>query len=282
MLEQGSPAFCILGRFGDIIQLLPAFKAIRDRTGSNPIVVSSTDYVNVYDGVSYVTPFPVNGNWYGAIPFARDLAREHFGACICPQFWHETDRHREISREQWEDGITVLQSHGFNWGVDMAKNPDYGSSMWWRCGFSREEMLTLPLVFDRRNVEREEALAAPFLRHKMPLLLYNFTGQSSPFAPVPEVMKVILEFNQKFKLVDLGKIMAHRIFDLVGLFDRAAGLITIDSATLHLAPASNVPYFAYKVGGWSSSVPKGNCRKSVFYSEAIETLGNLREFLNNL
>lgn len=270
MIEKGPPAFCVLGRYGDIIQLLPAFKAVHDRIGMKPIVVSSTDYTSVYDGVSYVSVFPINGSWYGQVPFARDLARQHFGSCIVPQWWHETDRHEEICREQAQDHITVLQSHGFNWGVDMNKNPDYGTSMWWRCGFSREEMLNLPLIFDRRKLDREEALAAPYLRSKKPLLLYNFVGNSSPFAPVPEIMQIVAPFGDRFKFVDLGRIMAHRIYDLLGLYDRAAGLITTDTATLHLAPASKVPYFAYKVNGWSASVPKGNCKGQCFYTEALD------------
>lgn len=282
MPEEGPPAFAVLGRYGDIIQLLPAFKAIRDRTDFKPIVVTSTDYSAIYDGVSYVDPFPINGNWYQQIPFARDMARQHFGSCVVPQWWHECDRKDEICREQAQDNLTVLQSHGHNWGVDMNKNPDYGTSMWWRCGFAREEMMSLPLVFDRRDLAREAKLAETFTRFGKPLLLYNFTGASSPFAPVPEVMRVIQEFSGKYKLVDLGTVMGHRIYDLLGLFDRAAGLITIDTSTLHLALGSKVPYYAFKVGGWSSSVPKGNCRGSCFYSETLDKLDEVRQFLGGL
>lgn len=282
MIEKGPPAFCILGRYGDIIQLLPAFKAIHDRTGMKPIVVSSSDYSSVYDGVSYVSVFPVNGNWYMQIPFARDVAHHHFGSCIVPQWWHETDRHQEICREQAQEHITVLQSHGRAWGVDMSKNPDYGTSMWWRCGFSKEEMMTLPLVFDKRKPDREEVLAAPFVKSGKPLLLYNFTGHSSPFAPFPEVMKVISKHSNRFKFVDLGRITAYRIYDLLGLFDRAVGMVTIDTATLHLAPASKLPYFAYIVNGWSQSVPKGNVVGRAYYSEAVGKLAELDKFLNSI
>lgn len=284
MIEKGPAAFCILGRYGDIIQLLPAFKAIHDRTGQPPIVVSSTDYSSVYDGVSYVKPFPINGNWYMQIPFARDLARQHFGSCVVLPWWHETDRRDEICREQESDCITVLQSHGRNWGVDMHKNPNYGTSMWWRAGFTPEEMMTLPLVFDKRSEDRERRLVEPFQKFNKPLLLYNFAGQSSPFAAVPEVMRVISQFNHKFKMVDLGSLMAYRIYDLLGLMDAAAGMITIDTATLHMAPASKVPYFAYIVDGWSQSVPKGNVKGRAFYSEATrpEKLQELHNYLNSL
>lgn len=283
MVENGAPAIILLGRFGDIIQCLPGFKAIYDRTGSEPICFVSTEYSNVYDGVSYVQPFLINSHWYQGVPFARDLARNHFGGAIVPQWFHETDRVDEINREQAE-GATVIQCHGINWGVNMALNPNYGTSMYHRMGFTRDEMMTLPLVFDKRNLAREEMLAQSVLGRNQtkPVVLYNFTGVSSPFAYVPEVMRTVSKYNSKFKFIDLGKIQAHRIFDLLGLYDRAVGLITIDSSTLHLAPATGIKYFAYTVDGWSRSVPKGNCFRDVLYSQCLSRLAEMDEFLTNL
>jgi hypothetical protein len=115
-----------------------------------------------------------------------------------------------------------------------------------------------------------------------PIVLYNFSGVSSPFAYVPEVMKTVLKYSGKFKFIDLGKVVAHRIFDLLGLYDRAVGLITIDSATLHLAPASQLKYFAYLVDGWSQSVPRGNVFRSVSYSQCLARLAEMDEFLSSL
>lgn len=283
MIPKGAPAFVLLGRFGDLIQMLPAFKAISDRTGAEPICLVSTEYATVFDGVSYVQPFPIHGHWYSQVCFARDLAKQHFGGAVVIPWFHEIDRAEEITREQGE-GASVIQSHGINFGVDMAKNPNYGTSMWWRCGFTREEMMTLPLVFDRRNPQRETALAELVIGRnvKKPVVLYNFTGVSSPFAYVPEVMRTVSNYNNKFKFVDLGKIQAHRIYDLLGLYERAVGLITIDTSLLHLAPATNIKYFAYTVDGWSRSVPKGNCFRDVLYSQCLERLSEMDEYLQSL
>jgi hypothetical protein len=283
MIEKSAPVFVQLGRFGDLIQLLPAWKAIHDRTGADPIVMVATDYANVFDGVSYIQPFPVHGHWYQQVNFARDLARQHFGGAIVPQWWNTMERSDEILDEQ-SRGATVLQSHGINHGVNMAIMPDYGSSMWYRCGFTRDEMMTLPLVFDRRNLEREASFADLVLgkNNTKPIVLYNFSGVSSPFAYVPEVMKTVLKYSGKFKFIDLGRIVAHRIFDLLGLYDRSAGLITIDSATLHLAPATKINYFAYLVDGWSQSVPKANCFRAVPYSQCLARLAEMDEYLQSL
>ena len=43
MLPKGPPAFVQLGRYGDIIQMLPAFKALSDKHGKRPLVVVSRE-----------------------------------------------------------------------------------------------------------------------------------------------------------------------------------------------------------------------------------------------
>ncbi len=143
--------------------------------------------------------------------------------------------------------------------------------------------MSLPLVFDRRSPSREAALAELVLgKNQKPVVLYNFTGVSSPFAYVPEVMRTVMKYTNKFKFIDLGKIMAHRIFDLLGLMDRAVGMITCDTATLHLAPAAKLPYFAYVVDGWSQSVPKGNVFRTVSYNQCLPRLAEMDTFLSSL
>lgn len=263
------PVFIQLGRYGDLILLFPAFKAIYDRTGQRPIVIVSSDYAHLFDGITYAKPMVVHWHWWQGIPAARRLAEAEFGGAIVPQWWQDT---RENLIDQQKRGATVLQCHGHEWGVNLAEWPNFQTSMWDRAGFTVEEMRTLPVVFDRRDTLREKSLLThvrganrPDMR---PLLLYNFSGHSSPFAPVPEYMRVILRYNHVFKLVDLGRIKAQRIYDLLGLYDAAAGLITIDTATLHLAGAGNVEYIAFTRSDWSSSVPKGKCVQEIKYHGA--------------
>jgi hypothetical protein len=147
--------------------------------------------------------------------------------------------------------------------------------MWDRAGFTVEEMRTTPLTFDRRDSQREQRLLDFYGRIKKPMLLVNFTGHSSPFGPVPEIMRELERFRNQIHIVDLGRVAAEKIYDLLGLYDKAIGMITSDTATLHLAAASKIPYIAYTVNGWCSSTPKGNVAVEIKYNDAISRLGEV-------
>jgi|SRR4029077_1171562 len=280
--EQKPPCFIVLGRYGDIIQLLPAFKAVGDRTGLQPVIISSVHYANVFEGVSYVQVRPVHWEWWQGVPQARQLATELYGGGVVVQWWHDDPRRIKLI-EQANDGGVVLQSHGHNWGVNINEWPDYGTSMWDRAGFTAEEMQTLPLVFDKRDPVREQNLVRTYGHKSKPMLLVNFSGVSSPFGPHPEVMGEILKLSQVFHIVELGGIKATRIYDLLGLMDAAAGMVTIDTATLHLALASRIPYIAYTRGpnDWCRSVPKGNCVREIHYGDAIARLNEVVPILQS-
>ena len=268
MFQTDPPAFVLGGRFGDSVQVCPCFKAIYDRTGQKPVVICSSEYANVYESVTYVHPFPVQEHWYQGVPKMKRIAEELFGGGIVVQFWQEPPKHEDTIGFNGKGWITV-QCHGHEHGVNMALDPDYGTSMARRCGFSREEWLSLPLIFDRRNTVREQKLVDAVVGgDRRPLLLYHFSGISSPFGFIPEVLNPLMQrFGRDFKLVDLGKVQAHRIFDLVAVMERATGMILSDSAPLHLSAATNTPYVACCVGGWTKSVPKGNCVLEITYND---------------
>jgi hypothetical protein len=267
------PPYVLLGRFGDVIQMLPCLMEIHRRTGMKPTLIISDQYASVLDGVSYVNPYSIHVNWWTDIPKARQIAQSVSQNAIVLQWWFDDPEHARMVTESAK-GDFVIQCHGRGWGVDISKHPDYGTSMASRFGFTQEEWVRLPLVFDRRDTKREETLARQFLGvDKRPVLLMNFTGQSSPFGLVPEVMAAVRNaFGKVFRVVDLGPIHAFRIFDLLGLYDRAVGLITSDTSTMHLAPASKIPYIGFTVDSWSSSVPKGNCMLHLKYKQVRSKL----------
>lgn len=274
-LPHTPPCFIQLGRYGDLLLLFPAFKLIKDRTGSTPVVIVTTTYANLFEGISYATPYQITGHWYMDMPKARAIADEKFGSAIIPHWWSAN-----VPKDDVPQGPKVLQCHGHEWGVDIKKYPDFGTSMWLRAGFTREEMIAAPLVFDRRNLVREEALVKQHVFNDRPLLLYNFTGVSSPFGYVPEMMRLLAPYRQHFNMLDLGQVRAARLFDLLGLYDRAVGLVTIDTATAHLAPASRVPTVWLTVDGWGSAVPRGNVAFHCPYSQTpkhLTEIGNVLE-----
>lgn len=275
-LPKSPPVFIQLGRYGDLILLFPAFKLIHDRTGYKPVVIVSDTYANVFDGISYATPYPIKGHWFLDMPKARQIAAEKFSSdAIVPHWWNDSEP-VEIPK-----GPMILQCHGHGWDCDWKQYPDFATSMWLRAGFTREEMLAAPLVIDRRNRAREDELCRMHIHNDRPLLLYNFTGQSSPFGYVPELMRLLAPYRQHFNTVDLGQIMASRIFDLLGFYDRAVGLITTDTSTAHLAPASKVPTLWLTVPGWGRSTPRGNVALHVQYDETPKRLGEIQALLEH-
>lgn len=273
-LPKNPPLFIQLGRTGDLLLLFPAFKLIYDRTGMKPHVIVSNVYANIFEGISYAVPNVITGHWYNDMPKARALAEKMSINPIIPQWWQPGVFPRDVP-----PGPMILQSHGLNWGVDTSKYPDFGTSMWARAGFTRQEMIAAPLVIDRRNPMREEVLFKQHVTNNKPLLLYNFTGISSPFGYVPEMMKLLSPYQLHFNLVDIGHIRAFRIFDLLGLYDKAVGLITIDTSTAHLAPASKVPTIWFTVPNWGSSVPRGNVALHVSYNETPKRLNEIQAVL---
>lgn len=238
--------FVQLGRFGDIILLLPALKYIFDTTGHRPRLICSTEYASVLEGVSYVEPVPLNVHWWTGMPEARAFGERTFGeAC-------------------------VLQCYAANWGINLDQWPNFMTSMHDRTGVPLSLFNKLPLVFDRRSPEREAAAVNRIT--KKPFVLLNCLGFSSPFPYKPHILTALFSLRDKVNIVDMSQVKLHRIFDLLGLMDAAAGTITIDTATLHLAHGSKRPYVAFTIDGWSSSFPRGNCALNVKYSQALQRL----------
>lgn len=238
--------FIQLGRFGDIILLLPAMKYLADLTGINPKMIVSKDYGSVLDGVSYVQKIQLPFHWYMGMPKAREYAKAHYG------------------------GGTVLQCYAHQWGVKLSKWPNFMISMIDRTGVPLHLFRELPLVFDCRNPKREAAVI-PRTNGK-PFVLVNTVGVSSPFPHGRKVFEIFKHLRDQVTFVDMSRIRCHRIYDLLGAMDASVGLITTDTATLHLAHGSRCPYIAFTVDGWCSSTPRGNCQLEVKYSQFMSSL----------
>lgn len=238
--------FIQLGRFGDIILLLPALKHIHDTTGMKPRLVVSTEYASVLDGCSYVEPVPLKVEWYQGMTEARKYARTHFGNGVVTQC---------VSKEGWV-------KNQMQWA-------NFHSSMFDRTGVPLELMSELPMVFDRRNSVRE---ASYIPTTGKPYIAVNTDGFSSPFPHAKQLFSALGVWRNRVDIVDIGKIKCHRIYDLLGVMENAVGGIHIDSATMHLAHACEKPYIAFTQNGWLSSVPLGNCVMEVKYADFQRSL----------
>lgn len=264
MLSQRRVLFVHLGKHGDIILMLPAFKAVADELGKPATCMVSREYAGVFEGTSYVQPWVVPYHWWRGVGEARKLAEQSGFEPVVVKWWDEPGAlpPRALSPGR----TTTLTIHGRTLEINAAEWDSYQSSQWRYAGFTMEQMLAWPLVFDRRNPGREAELRQRVFKTSLPKLLVNLPDSgASPFKLSHLVWSYVR--NLGFELVDLSKVTARRIFDLLGLFDSAAGMVTSDTATLHLAAASKMPYVALINNGGAGSVPKGNCVLTVRYAD---------------
>jgi hypothetical protein len=202
-------AYLLLGRSGDLCTLLPALKRQADLAKSPVELVVSRDYASILSGVSYVTPvvFP---NAFDRPNEALAWSRRAVINCTVygVNFWRPS--------ECWAFDREV-------WNYSRCDIP---------FGY-------LPLVFDRRSLERERLLAERVLpKTQKPIVLTSLKGTSSPFQRPTEFLEGLKQRLPDFEVVDISGITAEKPYDLLGLYQRAAALVAIDSMPLHLSWAT--------------------------------------------
>jgi hypothetical protein len=272
--------FVHLGKHGDLMILMPGWQRMFIETGERPVVMVAKEFADTLEGISYVRRWTVPLHWYGDCGDARVWAEKEFGKdnVIFPKWWDDPTFTPPAIRHD----ATSLIIHGRKMQIEKGEWFSYMSSQWKYAGFKMEHLMDCP-VFDRRRPGVEAALRVHLFRTKKPKLLICLnTGGSSPFGFEPEVQKTIREFKDDFEIIDLMNVRAERIFDLLGLFDHPeAALITSDTATLHLAGASKIPYVAYIAGGGGGSIPRGNCLATIRYDDTVRRIKDLELFLEN-
>lgn len=228
-----------LGRNGDVINSLPCVHQIQKTEGSCAVMISA-EFASVLDGCSYATPIIFDGHFMdtnGAIIQAQKQFERVLVGRVCERGENKCESFNEESFRQ--------------------------------LGFL-EQFRTLPLIFDQRDAAREDALLKQHTNGQ-PFALYNVSGKSSP---VPNGEQWIQRNKDRIapgvRWVNLGEIKAHRIYDLIGLMDKAVVLVTGDTSTAHLAAASKVPtinLIADKPTLWHGSKPRNNSLAAWRYSE---------------
>jgi glycosyltransferase involved in cell wall biosynthesis len=244
-MNKSRHAFVQLGRYGDIINILPLLKKRFDDTRQPADLVVAEQFASLLEGTSYVKVHAFPGR------FEELVAAEHW------------------ARQRFQT-ITTTQIYGRGFKYTPVTE-SFCKDSWHRAG-ALDRWGTLPLVFDNRNAEREEKLWNTFDDGR-PMLLVALGGHSSPFPDAAALMeKISARFGSSHKIVDLRSVQAERLYDLLGLFDRAAVLLTIDSAPLHLAAASTIPAIELlmdRTGPWYASIPKGNSILAIPYGQAL-------------
>lgn len=248
------PIFCSLGRCGDILNALPLSKLHFDQTGEKPYFQTASAYAYLLDGVSYVDPVIYPGEFSSGI-LALYQAR------------------------QLSEDIRLCQIYGF--GLNPAQTCSSFARQSWLNAGAKVAWGSLPLVIDQRNPAREAELIERYVdptRADKPVLV-ALNGQSSPFPYREMVMKEFSGFfGPSSQVIDLSKIKADRFYDLLGLFDIAHCLVTIDTGHLHLAHASNVPVVSFITrdpSGWHGSPWRPNHVGRYYYDEIPQRMSSV-------
>lgn len=236
------PVFLELGRFGDVLNVLPILRDVAS-AGTKPVLVIARQFATLLDGVSYVTP-AVYGGHYSEVAQARDRAEAKLGA-----------------------PVRVLQVWGRDWPHTRTTD-HFNTDSWELAGYlDRWADPTVRLVFDRRDKARESALVRRCIRPRVPNIVVNLRGVSAPWPSAAEFRSwLTTEFRGRAHFVHVDDVRAARLYDVLGLFERAAGIVTVDTSTLHLAGAVGTPVIAMlppAARGWTIAKPRCNVVASV-------------------
>ncbi len=168
------------------------------------------------------------------------------GVSVPRILWYEDWRlvgaaYRSV-KDEWPK-VVVLQQHSTDGWPQYHATDSFVKEMY-RIG-GKLPLFPLPLVFDRRDPEREGHLVR-CLSASLPVVLVATNGISSPFPHGGALLALLERTFPDVLILDMDAIQGERIYDLLALFERAACLVTVDSALLHLAQATpQLPVIAY-------------------------------------
>lgn len=222
-----------LGAYGDIINIAPLlWKWHQD--GDEISLIVSMSYKDLLDGFSYVKSLPYPGHYSEPVKAVSYAKKVHSLGEVIP-----------------------LQCYGW----PFVSRTDSFCKDAYNISGNLAEFRKHPLIFDRRDPVREKALIDTYVSGQ-PLILVSTVGKSSPFMQGKALLSGLQHaFGRDHQIMALDCIRADRFYDLLGLFDMAKVLVTIDTGHAHLARASKVPVINLVVNTptpWHGMVPTEN------------------------
>lgn len=227
--------YVLLGRAGDLINFMPVlWKEAQE--GRRCSVMTTAPFDQIFDGISYADCIVYPGSpadITGAVEAAKKLSSD-------------------VVVVQTAGPEAEIKKHCFA----KAATESFAKESWRLAGKLDLWKENLPLIFDKRDKARENDLLPDSF--KKAIILYSTGGVSSKFQ-YATLLKMLLNLRFKvgFKLIDVSTIKAHRLYDLIGLMEKALFLVATDSAVLHLARAvPTLPVIALQAdtpGLWNGS-----------------------------
>lgn len=236
--------FCYvcLGRFGDICNGLPLL--LQDQSEGNfPTLCVASEFESITEGITYADKIVYPGHYsesQKAIQFAKRVRRF--------------------------DKVIPLQCYG----MDFTPKTDSFCKDAYELAGRLKDFRKYPLVFNNRSPQRESELVNRY-RTARPMILVSTFGRSSPVAFGGSLVSSLQkEFGNTHNVLNLDFVKASRFYDLLGLFDVAKVLISIDTGHIHLARASGVPVISLitnKPTRWHGACPPENSIFSMRYDQ---------------
>ena len=202
----------MLGRNGDITILLPVLKRYAEERKCKARLCISKDFAPLLEGVSYVDPIVWLGPFDTVAEAKAFLGKKYPGTNIIDCSVHGS---------------------GVNYAFDMRS---FSREIWKR---SRTDLpFERPvLVFDKRDAEAEAALLAQLGPITKPLVLFSGAGWTAPFKQAPEFFELLKAALPGYQVENISAYRSNHPYDLLAFYEKAVGLVTIDSFPLHLAAA---------------------------------------------
>jgi hypothetical protein len=212
-----------LSKTGDLVSILPMAYADSQK-GLKVGIMACAEFASVLDGCSYVEKIVFDGNPW-EIPDAFEQAKK-----LCPN----------VVVTQTNAPKDVVLKYAYEPAGQKHAATDAHNREQWKLAGMLKDWGKLPLVFDKRDKEREKGWMPKGwfgAGKKKKILLVAADSVSSPF-PYRDLLLKILQINYpNFNIIDLTTIKAERFYDLLGLYEAAHCIVTVDTAHLHLAYA---------------------------------------------
>ncbi len=212
MTETFRRLYVALGRYGDVLGVLPVVRAHHDRTGQRPIMMTAEEFRPLLDGCSWLEPMVWRGPWQDCVEAVQAARVVH-------------------------PDVEIVDASVYGVGFKLRAECMNFQREAWRLARSQSPWDRLPVagVFDRRDRKREAGVVSSVRRGGRPLVLCSFSGSSAPFRGGRALVAEVQRACPGALVVDLSTMQCERIYDLLGLMEAAACLVCSDSAPLHLA-----------------------------------------------
>lgn len=254
-----SKSTCVvqLGCYGDILNVLPLLEKLNREEEHLPTLLCMQNFMDLGRMVDYAQFVPFPGSNVTQLQTAKGYAEAIYRRVLVTQCWKNPWDTPELAKE-CPDGYCEREFMHAGYHAEYKRGE-----------FDNINLNVRDLKHEQQFFERT---TGPMIYR--PFILVNTIGVSSPLrADESELLfSVIREEAAEYGLMvyDMRHIRAPYFGLLLGLFDRARLLVTIDTATLHLAGAhKTIPYIALIQDRWAfaQSITRGNCLSRIGYTQ---------------